>query len=81
MKKVFIVDDELLSRQSLKSGIIWENFGYRLCGEAANGKQALELIATLRPDVVFTDIKMPVMDGWSFFVSLGRYRILPRSLF
>ena len=49
MKKVFIVDDELLSRQSLKSGIIWENFGYRLCGEAANGKQALELIATLRP--------------------------------
>ena len=63
MKKVFIVDDELLSRQSLKSGIIWENFGYRLCGEAANGKQALELIATLRPDVVFTDIKMPVMDG------------------
>lgn len=63
MKKVFIVDDELLSRQSLKSGIIWENFGYRLCGEAANGKQALELITNIRPDVIFTDIKMPVMDG------------------
>lgn len=43
MKTVFIVDDELLSRQSLKTGISWEDYGYRLCGEASNGERALAL--------------------------------------
>lgn len=63
MKTVFIVDDELLSRQSLKTGISWEDYGYRLCGEASNGERALALISSLHPDVIITDIKMPVMDG------------------
>ena len=63
MKTVFIVDDELLSRQSLKTSITWENYGYRLCGESSNGEQALKIISSLHPDVIITDIKMPVMDG------------------
>ena len=63
MKTVFIVDDELLSRQSLKTSITWENYGYRLFGESSNGEQALKIISSLHPDVIITDIKMPVMDG------------------
>lgn len=63
MKTVFIVDDELLSRQSLKTSITWENYGYCLCGESSNGEQALKIISSLHPDVIITDIKMPVMDG------------------
>ena len=63
MKTVFLVDDELLSRQSLKTSITWENYGYRLCGESSNGEQALKIISSLHPDVIITDIKMPVMDG------------------
>ena len=63
MKTVFIVDDELLSRQSPKTSITWENYGYRLCGESSNGEQALKIISSLHPDVIITDIKMPVMDG------------------
>ncbi|OBR67641.1 hypothetical protein A7K91_22450 [Paenibacillus oryzae] len=63
MKKVLIVDDELLMRIGLKSMIHWEEQGFRIIGEAANGKEALELVELHRPELIITDIKMPVMDG------------------
>lgn len=37
-----IVDDELLARRMLKESIVWEEYGYSICGEAANGKEGLE---------------------------------------
>lgn len=58
-----IVDDELLSRESLINSVQWEFYGYHICGESTNGKLALERIKASRPDVIFLDIKMPVMDG------------------
>ncbi|WP_338555441.1 response regulator [Paenibacillus sp. KS-LC4] len=63
MLNVIIVDDELLMRIGLKSMINWEEYGFYIAGEAANGKEALELAAQLSPDLIITDIKMPVMDG------------------
>lgn len=59
---VLIVDDELPLRQELRS-YPWEAFGARLIGEAENGEDALEKCQHLQPDVVITDISMPVMDG------------------
>ncbi len=41
----------------------WESYGFRICGEAFDGKEALEQIQQLNPDLVVTDISMPVMDG------------------
>lgn len=63
MLGVLIVDDELLMRIGLKSIIQWEEEGFTILGEAANGREALELAGTHRPDLIITDIKMPVMDG------------------
>lgn len=61
--KVLIVDDEVLVRQGIKHHLNWEQEGFRIVGEASNGKEALELIERLHPHIVITDIVMPVMDG------------------
>ena len=63
MRKVMIVDDEMLARKMLKESIVWEEYGYTVICEAQNGKEALEKIREHQPDVIFVDIKMPVMDG------------------
>ena len=63
MLKVFLVEDEVLIREGLRDKIPWEQYGFRLVGEAADGEVALPLIRKTRPDVLITDIKMPFMDG------------------
>lgn len=63
MIKVLIVDDEPYIRQGLKIIINWEQYGFTVCAEAANGKEALELMETMEFDLVITDIKMPNMSG------------------
>jgi two-component system response regulator YesN len=63
MLRVIIIDDEPLVRLGLKSMLQWEKLGYDIVGEAVNGQQGLEMIAAEQPDIVITDIKMPVMDG------------------
>lgn len=61
--KVLIVDDELLIRQGIKHYIHWEQEGFEIVGEAANGQEALSLIESVQPHIVVTDIVMPIMDG------------------
>jgi two-component system response regulator YesN len=63
MKRILIVDDEYLVRLGLKTIIDWPEHGYVIDGEAANGREALELFDRTGADVILTDIKMPVMDG------------------
>jgi two-component system response regulator YesN len=58
-----IVDDEPLSRLALVNLLPWKEHGYIVVGTAENGRQGIELAATARPDIVISDIKMPVMDG------------------
>lgn len=63
MYKVMIVDDEMLARVGIKSMIEWKQHGFEVIGEAENGQKALLLAEQLRPDIIITDIKMPVLDG------------------
>ncbi|MCI6431205.1 MAG: response regulator [Oliverpabstia sp.] len=63
MRKVLIVDDEMLARKMLKESIVWEEYGYTVSWTAQNGKDGLEKAVQYHPDVIFVDIKMPVMDG------------------
>ncbi len=61
-RKVYIVDDHTLFRNGLR--ILLNNMdNYHVAGEAANGKQFLELLSKEVPDLVLMDINMPIMDG------------------
>jgi two-component system response regulator AlgR len=60
--KCLVVDDESLARQRLTR--LLEGMGEcKVCGEAANGEQALQQVQQLRPDLVLMDVRMPGMDG------------------
>jgi DNA-binding NarL/FixJ family response regulator len=61
MIRVLVVDDQDLVRQGLRT--ILELSGVEVVGEAANGAAAVDAAATLAPDVVLMDLRMPVMDG------------------
>lgn len=61
--KILLVDDEEEIRQGIIKKIKWEELGFRVVGEAENGMEALDIIDKTLPDIVFTDIKMPFMDG------------------
>lgn len=63
MYKVMIVDDEVLARVGIKSLIDWGQHGFEVVGEAENGEKALKLAAETMPDIIITDIKMPMMNG------------------
>lgn len=63
MYRVLIVEDEELLRKGLIFTFDWASLSCLIVGEARNGAEGLELIDTLKPDLVITDIKMPVMDG------------------
>lgn len=60
--KVLIAEDEYLTRDELAM-FPWENNGLRLVGEAENGEVAWSLFQQHKPEIVITDIMMPVMDG------------------
>ena len=62
MTSVVIVDDQSLVRAGLRL-ILDQDAGIDVLGEAENGKEALDLIAGLRPHVALMDIRMPVLDG------------------
>lgn len=63
MIKVFLVEDESIVREGLRDNMPWQQQGYQFVGEASDGEMALPMIRKLKPDVLFTDIKMPFMDG------------------
>lgn len=63
METVFIADDEANIREGLKYIIDWEELGFTVCGEAANGEDALQEILRLKPSLVLLDIRMPKLYG------------------
>lgn len=60
---VFLVDDESIIRNGMKKLFDWESNGFTITGEAENGRDALPLILSLKPDIIITDLKMPFCDG------------------
>jgi two-component system chemotaxis response regulator CheY len=62
-KRILITDDALFMRVTLKN-ILTKN-GYEIAGEAANGRESVEMYKTTKPDLVTMDITMPEMDGIS----------------
>ena len=63
MYKVFLVDDEIVIRENIRSSFPWEASGFTLVGEAPDGEIALQTMQDVKPDILITDIRMPKMDG------------------
>lgn len=63
MKKVMLVDDEILIRESIRECVDWEKEGFIYCGDAPDGELALPIIGEQLPDILITDIKMPFING------------------
>lgn len=66
MLKLMIVDDEAVIRMGMRYSIPWEELGIQVAAEACNGLDACDKAIRIQPDIVLTDIKMPIMDGISF---------------
>ncbi len=63
MYSVFVVEDEIVTREGIRNNIPWDNTEFTLVGEAPDGEMALHAIREIKPDILITDIKMPFMDG------------------
>lgn len=70
--KVVIIDDEFIMRQGMKHMLDWEKEGFQIVGEASNGQEGLEVIEKTKPNIVLTDIVMPVLDGIEFSEILNK---------
>lgn len=63
MVKLIIVDDEDMTREGLIDFIEWDRLGVEIAGEASDGVEALELMESVKPDILLCDVRMPRMDG------------------
>lgn len=70
MFKMIIIDDEYIVRKGITETIDWPKYGITIVAEASNGQKGLELAKEIKPDLIITDIKMPVMDGIEFVNAL-----------
>ena len=61
-KRILIVEDEISVRNAVRT-FLERQSQLEVCGEAANGVEALEKAVTLRPDLILLDLSMPIMNG------------------
>ena len=63
MYKVCFADDEILDFQLLERLVDWNAMGFEIAGTATDGLEALALVDSVNPDLLFLDIHMPIMNG------------------
>ncbi|MGN6223561.1 response regulator, partial [Pseudoxanthomonas sp.] len=79
MIRVCLVDDQTLVRQGIRSLLALDD-GIEVVAEAADGKQAVEMIPQIKPDVVLMDMRMPAMSGLEALQALARAGTLPPTI-
>ncbi|MCL2254574.1 MAG: response regulator [Lachnospiraceae bacterium] len=70
MYKVIIVDDEPIIVEGMRRVIPWQDFDCEVVGTAEDGCEGVKLVKELRPDIIFTDIYMPGMDGLAMIAAI-----------
>ena len=78
--KVMIVDDEYIILDGMSS-FPWEQYGCELVATAENGQEGLEKMGIFKPDLIFTDIEMPEMDGLQFAAEARKINDKVRMVF
>ena len=68
---IVIADDEAFVMEILAKQLNQADGPFHVVGKAENGKQALELVKELKPDILLTDICMPIMDGLELSICLA----------
>lgn len=63
MYRIMLVDDEITIRGGMKAVIPWHEVESKVVCEASNGQEALDRIEEYMPNIVITDVVMPIMDG------------------
>ncbi len=81
MATMIIVEDESFERNALKNYIDWELIGVQIVGEASNGVQGINLAMELRPDIILTDVNMPVMNAIEMTEQIRRFLPETKILF
>ena len=70
MYKVVIIDDEPIIVEGLSKAVHWEKWDCQVAATAENGQSGIEIIKRENPDILFSDIRMPGMDGLSMIAAL-----------
>ncbi|WP_166242049.1 response regulator [Paenibacillus turpanensis] len=78
--KVLIVDDEQHVREAIKLLVTWDTLDVTEILEAENGKQAVELIQSSRPELVLTDMMMPLFNGVELLEWIHHYHPLSKTI-
>ena len=73
MYKVMIVEDEMIVRAGIRMTVDWAALDLELVLEAGNGAAAWESYREQRPDIIITDLKMPVMDGMTLIQKIREF--------
>lgn len=78
--KIVVVEDEIRIREGISKLLMKLNPDYELDGEAENGREGLELVRKVKPDLVITDIRMPEMDGLEMLTAMYKEKIKTRAI-
>lgn len=70
MFKVVIIDDEPIIVKGITKVVPWEKYDCQVAGTASNGLEGRQVIEKIKPDIVFTDIAMPGLDGLGMIAAL-----------
>jgi two-component system response regulator YesN len=80
MYKMIVADDELWIRERIINSINWAEIGVVVAGQASDGEEALIICKKLMPDIILTDIRMPIISGLEFLKTLREYGLTAKII-
>jgi DNA-binding NarL/FixJ family response regulator len=78
--RILLADDHEIVREGIKTLISRSRPEWEICGEASDGKQAIELVSSLQPDVIVLDVTMPGISGLEAASHIAKLRLASRIL-